>query len=295
MTRAPDWARLPAATPPAVRHLLRRCLDRNPQTRLQSIGEARITLSDPGITAVPEPAVPAHGRPSWVLCEVLAVAAAVGGATLGWILKPTQPAGRAVLKLDLGVDDFEMGADRTPALSPDGQRIVYRASERLFVRALNSPQARELEGTAGAFYFFWSPDSRQIAFVSDGGVCGARRSTRESPCRSAACRGISPDRRKASGRQTANSFWSAAIPPACSPFRRAAGRGRRFLALDKAQETDFHEIAQLPDGRGLNLHGPPARPRPRYDSRLRRRQPPHRAADSWRRTPVPGLFELRAT
>jgi serine/threonine-protein kinase len=261
LTSAPDWTRLPAATPPVVRHLLRRCLDRDPHTRLQSVGEARVTLSDPGITAHPEPALRAHGRPSWLLYGVLAVAAAVGGVALGWILKPTQSAGRGVLKLDLAVDDLELGADRPPALSPDGQRIVYRASERLFVRALNGSQGRELAGTGGAFYFFWSPDSRQVAFVSDGRAWRTSVDSgkplplgRVPKDFAGSAQGVwtSDDQLVLVGSDSAGLF---AVPA-------GGGEGKEILALDKAQETDFHQIAQLPDGRGLIFtvhrlaHGP---------------------------------------
>src|ERR1700733_9785349 len=42
----PDWALLPANTPQAVRNLLQRCLKKDPKQRLQSIGEARITLDE---------------------------------------------------------------------------------------------------------------------------------------------------------------------------------------------------------------------------------------------------------
>ena len=49
LTREPDMAALPAGVPPAVRALLRRCLDRDPMKRLRDIGEARLVLS--GATA----------------------------------------------------------------------------------------------------------------------------------------------------------------------------------------------------------------------------------------------------
>ena len=38
----------PADTPPPVRRLVARCLDKNPRTRLQDMGEARIALADDG-------------------------------------------------------------------------------------------------------------------------------------------------------------------------------------------------------------------------------------------------------
>jgi len=51
LTREVDGRTLPAETPPAVRRLLNRCLDRDPKRRLRDIGEARIALTsaaDPG-------------------------------------------------------------------------------------------------------------------------------------------------------------------------------------------------------------------------------------------------------
>ena len=40
----PDWRALPAAVPPSLRRLLRRCLDKDPKRRLQAIGDARIQI-----------------------------------------------------------------------------------------------------------------------------------------------------------------------------------------------------------------------------------------------------------
>src|SRR5262249_44543844 len=39
-----DFGKLPESTPPAIRQLLQRCLDRNVKTRLRDIGDARIIL-----------------------------------------------------------------------------------------------------------------------------------------------------------------------------------------------------------------------------------------------------------
>ena len=53
----PDWSALPAATPPSIRQLLRRCLERDRKQRLRDIGEARIAieqfLAKPNETAAP--------------------------------------------------------------------------------------------------------------------------------------------------------------------------------------------------------------------------------------------------
>ena len=47
LAREIDWSALPASTPPHVRRLLARCLERDPRQRLRDIGDARYELSEP--------------------------------------------------------------------------------------------------------------------------------------------------------------------------------------------------------------------------------------------------------
>ena len=54
-------------------------------------------------------------------------------------------------------------------MSPDGRRIAFSASRpgepiRIWVRSLESLEARSLPGTDNARGPFWSPDSRNLAF-----------------------------------------------------------------------------------------------------------------------------------
>jgi hypothetical protein len=56
-----DLGKLPADTPPAIRELLRRCLDRDLQTRLRDIGEARIAIDRPQ-EAAPAVSVPVERK-----------------------------------------------------------------------------------------------------------------------------------------------------------------------------------------------------------------------------------------
>lgn len=59
------------------------------------------------------------------------------------------------------------------ALSPDGKRLAFTASgpdhvSRIWVRPLDSQSSQMQPGTDGAQTFFWSPDSRYLAFFSEG-------------------------------------------------------------------------------------------------------------------------------
>ncbi|HZM63025.1 MAG TPA: serine/threonine-protein kinase, partial [Vicinamibacterales bacterium] len=44
--RSPDWTALPVATPPPLRHVLERCLEKDPKDRWRDIGDVRIALDD---------------------------------------------------------------------------------------------------------------------------------------------------------------------------------------------------------------------------------------------------------
>ncbi|MBL8290825.1 MAG: serine/threonine-protein kinase, partial [Bryobacterales bacterium] len=154
----PDWSALPANTPPWVRRLLARCLERDRRKRLRDIGDAYLEESAP-----PEPA-PVH-RPRWMI-PALAAVAVVAGLT-GWLLRTPKP-------VELPVRSFSFapaGLDNTDYLrraviSPNGKYIVYVAESKLWIRDLASEQPRALEGTENAEGPFWSPDSTSVAFAA---------------------------------------------------------------------------------------------------------------------------------
>ena len=57
------------------------------------------------------------------------------------------------------------------SLSPDGRHVAVATlvgKKSLWVRSLDSLDAREIPDTEGAHYPFWSPDSRSIGFFADG-------------------------------------------------------------------------------------------------------------------------------
>jgi len=155
---------LPAETPPVVRRLLGRCLERDPKRRLRDIGEARIALEG---TAPPEPAptLPRRLRPPAIAAMALAAAALASAAFMaGWLLRPSTG---VVRKLDVADEGIEASGAFAPVLSPSGERVLYFTKGGLRVRELDQAEARTLVGTEGARDAFWSPDGREIAFFKD--------------------------------------------------------------------------------------------------------------------------------
>src|SRR5882762_5023441 len=59
LLKEPDWTALPAAVPPAVVTVLRRCLQKDRKQRVRDIGDVSLALEGAFETAVPETAAPA--------------------------------------------------------------------------------------------------------------------------------------------------------------------------------------------------------------------------------------------
>jgi Tol biopolymer transport system component len=173
LERSPDWTALPSATPPFVRHVLARCLEKNPKHRWRDIGDVRIELDDTEVwrrqTDGASPKSSRAGeRAVWAL--LVALAAAVAAVATPMFRKAPAPAEiRFNLLFPRGVAaDFAQ-----LAISPDGQQIVVAPSfgpqqpNPLWLRPLASTSGRLLTGTEGASFPFWSPDGQSIGFFAD--------------------------------------------------------------------------------------------------------------------------------
>jgi serine/threonine-protein kinase len=248
LTRELKWQAIPRATPESVRGLLRRCLDRDPRRRLQAIGEARVVLENPGDPG--RPVEPARGRgPGW---RTLAVAVGAVLFAAGWLARLSPGTTRDVVrKVDLAVSDLDANSGRAPVISPDGSRVAFVAGGRLRVRRLDSLDTTELPDNDEVAYASWSPDSRHLAYVRRGRAW--KVSTEGGPptelgpvpgdlAGSAASVWTSDGQVVFAGSDTIG-LWT--VPAA------GGGSGREMFGLDRSAETDFHEIAALPDNRGL--------------------------------------------
>jgi Tol biopolymer transport system component len=174
-----DLDALPADTPPAVRRLVARCLERDPKRRLRDIGEARVLLEGP-LDGVP---VAAAAPPSEVkrlrwAAAVAGLLALAGMVVAGWSLArapgpgPAAAHGQVIRFHILPPEGVQFGsADGPLVLSPDGSSIAFRVegpdTRHLAVRRLDTFATVALPGTEGGYEPFWSPDGRFVGFFGE--------------------------------------------------------------------------------------------------------------------------------
>jgi eukaryotic-like serine/threonine-protein kinase len=259
MTRHVDLAALPGSTPRRVRDLLARCLEKDPKRRLRDIGEARIRLEEVISGAAEEPARPGgpiaaatagsrtRERLAWgaaAACVLLA------GVAVRWALRPVpRPPETRV--------DIVTPATAQPtsiALSPDGRQIVFVASDdkasRLWLRSLSATKAQPLEGTEGAIFPFWSPDSQSIGFFAGGAL-------KRLDLGGGAAKTLAQATNGAGGTWDADGVIVFA-PSLTSPLMRVSATGgtaaTAMTTLAPQQYGHFHPHV-LPDGRLLFFTG----------------------------------------
>ncbi len=176
----PALSSLPADTPPFLRKLLERCLEKDPRQRLRDIGEARVAieryLANPdGGADVPRqaeahPTLPA--KLPWVLLAVTALS-----ALAGWYIAARPAPLRPLIRLEaeMRAEFSALGSSGSGimAISPDGARIVTALpgmdeTTRLYSRLVQQDQVVPLAGTENATTPFLSPYGQWIGFVADG-------------------------------------------------------------------------------------------------------------------------------
>jgi Tol biopolymer transport system component len=181
----PDWQALPVSTPSKVRDLLRRCLQKEKNKRARDAGDARILIeeaqaapaSSEQATTAAEKCIRALGRQGLILsaCALLLIAAITG--IVVWNLKPApapapQPVTRTTINLPPGQQLAGLENGPAVALSPDGTHLAYVATQsgiqQLYLRAMDSLEAKPIPGTEGGVNPFFSSDSQWVGFFAGG-------------------------------------------------------------------------------------------------------------------------------
>ena len=194
LEREPDWSALPKATPPRVRELLRRSLEKDPRRRLRDMGEARLALEEvraggtgsASTGAMAVDSTQAGARRGWFdrlpSGLMLAIGLILGGALALRMTghpMPWESAGsgtgivRGPVHLSVWIPS-DLSAIKAD-LTPDGKTIVMRAVRgareggqgarpMLYTRRLDKRDFEPIRGSEGALGFVITPDGRRIGF-----------------------------------------------------------------------------------------------------------------------------------
>jgi serine/threonine protein kinase len=168
--------------PPALDHLVRTCLAKDPAQRRQTMHDVLLELNwlaEAGSQAgVPAPVISRRKnreKLAWAVAATLAVATLALG--VGHLLRSpveTPSVVHATIPAPEGTVFHLPSSGPGPVqVSPDGSHLAFSARHEdgrvvLWVRSLEDSEARPLTGTEGAVYPFWSPDSRSIGFFGQG-------------------------------------------------------------------------------------------------------------------------------
>ena len=178
------WSRLPVSTPPAIRKLLERCLERDARRRLRDIGEARLALEDelagvgaplvaPADNGSAAPASNPRERVAWALA---ALALLMAGAV--WVVRSAPVSDATAWRHFTQLTD-RSGVEDTPTISPDGTTVAFGrevdGSWDLFVQRIGgrNPTVVAGEPDRDERWPAFSPNSQTIAFHEqdlDGGL-----------------------------------------------------------------------------------------------------------------------------
>jgi serine/threonine-protein kinase len=180
----PNWGKLPADTPAAIRRLLRRCLEKDRRERLPDIATARLEIKD-ALAPTPEvevkteqdghvpSAAPKRALVAWLLVSVFAVLS-VAMLVIWRPWRAASPVAPVRVSVELGADvslASNIQGNSALAISPDGSVVAFvgqkDGASQIYVRRLDQLQASPLAGTKGAIGPFFSPDGRWIGFFAD--------------------------------------------------------------------------------------------------------------------------------
>jgi serine/threonine protein kinase len=166
--------------PPALDHVIRKCLAKTPDDRWQSAADIKHEItwisqtSSEGLEAFSTASNKAlRNRLSALALGAVALAAA--GLATNFLMARRDTSGpviRATLTSPQDMTLLTLGDQSgAPAISPDGTSFVFagiaEGKQMLFLHSLDSATAKPLPGTEGGKFPFWSSDGKSIGFFAD--------------------------------------------------------------------------------------------------------------------------------
>ncbi len=169
--------------PPALDRIIRTCLAKDPDDRFQNAHDVMLQLEwirDAGSQAgVPVPVATRRKSREKLAWGVAAISAVIALAAVAMLLRDTTPEPQ-VLRAEIApatnsVFSLSPSSPGPVVVSPDGRNLAWAAvgidgNTTLWVRTLDETASREIEGSEGTSYPFWSPDSRSVGYFAEGKI-----------------------------------------------------------------------------------------------------------------------------
>jgi eukaryotic-like serine/threonine-protein kinase len=179
-------AELAPMSPPALERVVRHCLAKDPEDRIQTAHDVKLQLegiAEPGsqpssaasvqASAAPRRGASSRERIAWVLVALVTAIAA------GLSFKLSRPGPQIVAAAPMRFTVTAPlharlnTANNNVSISPDGKSLAFVASdengtELIWIRELGGLTAHSLVGTENGHAPFWSPDGRFLGFFAGG-------------------------------------------------------------------------------------------------------------------------------
>ena len=166
-------------SPPALEHVVRKCLEKDRDERWQSAHDVASELrwiSEAGSGSAIAARSTGIRRPHRALLTALAVSGWIAAIAAGaWMMRdraataPTRRVFRSDLMFPPDHPATFVGSHGTIAVSPEGRRLVFPTRQSgLVVHDFETGRSTTLEGTREAMFPFWSPDGEWLGFFADG-------------------------------------------------------------------------------------------------------------------------------
>ena len=185
LTDAPSGSPAPGGRPQGLDRLIRACLTKDPEERIQTAHDVKLQLqwiaesaglSSTGVT-VPAPlaALAPTKRAGARLAWAVAAAALAGFAAFFAWAWPRLAAPAPVFRFNPETNLPGIVDAYWPRVSPDGRSLVFDSIDsagtaRAWLLRLDETKAHPIPGSEGLQRAYWSPDGREIVFVADGKI-----------------------------------------------------------------------------------------------------------------------------